>query len=223
MSTGRIKYNVLLLDDNSEHLEILKEELDHVSDNESRYEIRVFTVTKSTEVIEEAIGRDFDVYILDVARAANHKWQTGAYDYYGLDLYRLLIQEKPNILVKSRFFVYSKLPKDYVMTEFGDAGIDFYRKQDTSPEKMARIVKDHLDDLYEHAFSPANQTSVFVTYAWGPSGEEVNKYASEIRSFVEKLRRNSFDATFDLALFEEYDNWHTTMIEGLKREKVIVV
>lgn len=65
--------------------------------------------------------------------------------------------------------------------------------------------------------------TVFVTYAWKPSGPEVEKYAREVKEFVELLRAHNYDATFDLALFERYDNWHTVMIEGLKMDKIIVL
>lgn len=229
MSTQRIIYNILLMDDNDEQLEIISGELNRIAFHEDRYEMRVSTVTKSTEVIEEAKDCDFDVYILDVARKANHKWQTGKYDYYGLDLYRLLLKEKPNMLVKSRFFIYSKLPKDAVKKEFGNAAIDFYRKQDTSPAQMAQLVKDYIDSLYAKTFTNTFSTenrkpkTVFVTYAWKPSNKEAVKYAEEVLAFVNKLRANNYNASFDLELFEKYDNWHTTMIEGLKMDKIVVL
>lgn len=65
--------------------------------------------------------------------------------------------------------------------------------------------------------------TVFVTYAWEPKGKEIEQYAKEVKSFVDTLRGQSIDATFDLALFEQYDNWHTVMIEGLKRDKIVIL
>ena len=145
-------YNILILDDNREQLEIMQEELNNIFKNEIRYDARTYSVTKSTEVIEEASRRDFEVYILDVARGSNHKWQTRAYDYYGIDLYNLLLKEKEDIIQKSKIIIYSRLPKNTVKHEFADANIDYYRKQEISPKQLANIVKDYIDEVFVDTF-----------------------------------------------------------------------
>lgn len=63
--------------------------------------------------------------------------------------------------------------------------------------------------------------SVFVTYAWEPENSEFEEYQKEVYKFTNKLRDNHFDASFDLA--ESSNNWSQIMINGLQKDKVIVL
>lgn len=64
--------------------------------------------------------------------------------------------------------------------------------------------------------------TVFVTYAWEPEGTEFEKYQKEVLEFTNVLRDHGYDATFDLAA-ENMGNWTQVMVDGLKREKIIVL
>lgn len=75
----------------------------------------------------------------------------------------------------------------------------------------------------EEKENPMKRTTVFVTYAWEQTGEKIKKYASEVKDFVNILNSNGFDATFDLAELNNTDNWNDIMINGLKRDKIIVL
>ncbi len=63
--------------------------------------------------------------------------------------------------------------------------------------------------------------SVFVTYAWEPQNAEFQKYQKEVMDFTNKLRDSGYDATFDLA--SEKNNWTQIMIDGLQKDKIIVL
>ncbi len=64
--------------------------------------------------------------------------------------------------------------------------------------------------------------TVFVTYAWEPEGTEFEKYQKEVLEFTNILRDHGYDATFDLAA-EHIGNWTQVMVDGLKKEKIIVL
>lgn len=64
--------------------------------------------------------------------------------------------------------------------------------------------------------------TVFVTYAWEPEGTEFEKYQKEVLDFTNELRDHGYDATFDLAA-ENIGNWTQVMVDGLKKEKIIVL
>lgn len=63
--------------------------------------------------------------------------------------------------------------------------------------------------------------SVFVTYAWEPENSEFEEYQMEVYNFTTELREYCFDASFDLA--EPSNNWSQIMINGLQKDKVIVL
>lgn len=63
--------------------------------------------------------------------------------------------------------------------------------------------------------------SVFVTYAWEPQNAEFQKYQKEVLEFTNELRDYGYDATFDLA--SEKHNWTQIMIDGLQKDKIIVL
>ena len=149
MQQQKWKYNIVLLDDVEEQLEMLKEELSALFENELRYVVRIFACKNSIEVILESHNRDVDVYILDVARQPFHKWQTKEYDYFGYDLYKQIVTEKPNVLVKSKFYIFSRLPMTTIREEFEGAEVECLQKQTHSISEMAKIVKEHIDILYE--------------------------------------------------------------------------
>lgn len=67
--------------------------------------------------------------------------------------------------------------------------------------------------------------SVFVTYSWEePSDfEDQNMYWNEVLEFVKKLRRNGYDATLDLEMYNKMHNWTEIMTEGLQKNKVVVL
>lgn len=67
--------------------------------------------------------------------------------------------------------------------------------------------------------------TVFVTYSWEKPSDSSNKnaYLIEVRDFVKKLRDNGYPATFDLELYKKTHNWTNIMIEGLQKDKIIVL
>lgn len=143
------KYTVVLLDDMEEQLEMLKDEMKSLFNQENRYEVRIFALKNSVDVILESHNMDVDVYVLDVARKSSHKWQTSEYDYFGYDLYKQIVTEKPNVLVKSKFYIYSRLPMSTINEEFNGAEICFLQKQKHSTAEVSKIVKKHIDLIYE--------------------------------------------------------------------------
>ena len=82
-----------------------------------------------------------------------------------------------------------------------------------------------LQEVPFHATSKGENKmkTVFVTYAWESGVNLVEKYAKEVQEFVNYLNRNGVDATFDLGLVDKYHNWNAAMIEGLQRDKIIVL
>ncbi len=143
-------YNIIILDDVEDQLEMLENQINLLVDKEERYGVRIFCATKATEVIYNSQNIDIDVFILDVARKGSIKWQTRNFDYFGYDLYNQLITEKPNVLVKSKFYILSKLPEETVLKEFDGADIVYLSKQTHSNEEVAKIVKEYLDSIYRN-------------------------------------------------------------------------
>lgn len=143
------KYNIVLLDDMEEQLEMLKEEMDVLFKNEFRYAVSIFACKNFFEVILNSHNMDVDVYVLDVARKPFHKGQTKEYDYFGYDLYKQIVTEKPNALVKSKFYIYSRLPLSTIRKEFEGAEVEWMQKQRHSNAEMAIVVKDHIDKLFD--------------------------------------------------------------------------
>ena len=141
-------YNIIILDDAEDQLEMLENQIKLLVDNEKRYGVRIFCATKATEVIYNSQNTDIDVFILDVARKGTIKWQTRNFDYFGYDLYNQLVAEKPNVLVKSKFYILSKLPKETVMKEFEGSDIVYLNKQTICNADVAKIIKEYLDSLY---------------------------------------------------------------------------
>lgn len=141
-------YTIVIVDDVQEQLDMLKEEIENLIDTEERYRVRVLAASKASDVIIGSQNIDVDVYVLDVARNESLKWQTSKYDYFGCDLYKLLVNEKPNVLIKSKFFVLSRLPITTLRNEFGGADVTYLRKQTTSNAEVAQLIKKYLDKLY---------------------------------------------------------------------------
>lgn len=141
-------YNIILLDDMQEQLDMLEEEIQALVDSDSRYNVRILSVTKAIDVVIGSQNIDIDVFVLDVARNQSLKWQTKQFDYFGYDLYKQLVAEKPNVLIKSKFFILSKLPTATVRKEFEGADVVYLRKQTTSNAEVARQIKEYLDLLY---------------------------------------------------------------------------
>lgn len=67
--------------------------------------------------------------------------------------------------------------------------------------------------------------TVFVTYSWEKpdNPNDQNTYLSEVLNFVKKLRQNGYDATLDLDMYKDTHNWTDIMIQGLQKEKIIVL
>lgn len=85
-------------------------------------------------------------------------------------------------------------------------------------QQSIRKTDSHEKEKEENTHMPK---TVFVTYAWKPEGAELEKYQKEVLDFTNQLRAEGFDATFDLA--EESNNWYQIMIDGLQKDKVIVL
>ncbi|MBQ3560090.1 MAG: DUF4365 domain-containing protein [Agathobacter sp.] len=142
------RYTIIIVDDVQEQLDMLREEIENLFDIEERYSVRILAVSKATDVIVESQNVDIDVFVLDVARNESLKWQTSKYDYFGYDLYKLLVNEKPNVLIRSKFYVLSRLPLTTLRNEFDGADVTYLRKQTTSNAKVAHLIKEYLDNLY---------------------------------------------------------------------------
>ena len=142
-------YKIIILDDTNEFLEMLTQSLysEIEKDDNCPYDIRIIPVTKSIDAITESQNNTIDIYIFDVVRGALLSSQVSEYDYFGFDLIRLLLKEKPNILTKSKFVIYSKLPFVIVRKEFENSQIEYYSKLSVSPEKLAGRIKKYLDEL----------------------------------------------------------------------------
>jgi len=67
-------------------------------------------------------------------------------------------------------------------------------------------------------FEKNKKISIFVTYAF-----ESDEYKKRVIDFTRKLREMGFDATMDEFMKREHPNIDDMMIEGLKRDKVIVI
>ena len=109
---------------------------------------------------------------------------------------------------------------EIVYLVFYKVGINYI---ETSQEKNANKTSSETNPktLIETETSKKMPTSVFVTYAWEPEGSEFEKYQEEVYDFTLKLRENNFDASFDLA--ETSNNWNRIMIEGLQKDKIVVL
>lgn len=142
------KFNIVILDDVEEQLEMLKNEIEEQIDNKKPYYVHIDALTKTTDVILMSEGMDIDVFVLDVAREQSLKWQTKIYDYFGYDLYKLLVTEKPNVLTKSKFYILTRLPVQTVMKEFEGADVVYLPKQKTSNAEVAQQVIDYLDKVF---------------------------------------------------------------------------
>lgn len=68
-------------------------------------------------------------------------------------------------------------------------------------------------------------STVFVTYSWeDPNNENLTlNYLKEVTDFVNTLRDNGYEATFDRDMYQHNHNWSEIMIEGLQMDKVIVL
>ncbi len=141
-------YNIILLDDIPEQLEMLKNEIQRLVNCDGRYQVKIFSVTKAIDVIIESQNIDIDVFVLDVARNSSLTWQSKKFDYFGYDLYKQLVTEKPNVLIRSKFFILSKLPVVMVRNEFEGADVVYLRKQENSNAEVAHQIKEYLDLLY---------------------------------------------------------------------------
>lgn len=141
-------YTVIIVDDVEEQLEMLREEVENLFDTEERYSVRVLAASKSSDVIITSQNIDIDVFVLDVVRNESLKLQTSKFDYFGYDLYKILANEKPNVLVRSEFFVLSRLPISTLRNEFDGANVTYLRKQTTSNAEVAKLIKECLDKRY---------------------------------------------------------------------------
>ena len=143
-------YNILILDDSTEILEMLEQSLNSEIDKDDKcpYKIRIISVSKSTDAIVESNNTTIDVYVFDVVRGVFLSSQVSPYDYFGFDLIRLLLREKPNIQIKSKFYIFSKLPAEIVRKEFEGTPIEYYSKITTSPHRISEAIKQYLDDIY---------------------------------------------------------------------------
>ena len=160
-------YSIVLLDDMKETLEILREAIIDLFANEERYDVDIYDYTTSMKVIEKCSTSDIDVFVLDVARKACYLGQAREYDHFGYDLFKLLVYERPNTLVRSKFIFYSKLSAESIRKEFGQLSdlveearkrklynmveipeIDYLKKQTTSAYDVAKRIKEYLDSVY---------------------------------------------------------------------------
>lgn len=168
----RVIYNILSLDDNYDVLEMLEKSLnlEVEKDHFCPYEIRTINASNIIQAI--SLSKDFtiDVYIFDVVKKAPSNDKDAP---FGIQLIEMLLEDKPNILTKSQFFIYSKLPSEMTRKEFDKSKIEFYTKQSVSqqqmakidfyskltisPQQMAKIVKQYLDQLFFDELHPTNR------------------------------------------------------------------
>lgn len=108
------------------------------------------------------------------------------------------------------------------------------KNMDSPKECVIHISLSEYSDLKNDTFCcplrsetemKKETTTVFVTYSWEKPRDLSNKnaYLIEVRDFVIKLRENGYPATFDLELYKKTHNWTNIMIEGLQKDKIIVL
>ena len=51
--------------------------------------------------------------------------------------------------MKSKFYIYSRLPLATILKEFNGAEVEYFQKQKNSNAEMAKIVKNHIDMIYK--------------------------------------------------------------------------
>lgn len=92
-------------------------------------------------------------------------------------------------------------------------------------DKVEKKVKSYCPLRSEIDMKKDVPPTVFVTYSWEMPSNPSNKnaYLVEVKDLVEKLREDGYPATFDLELYKETHNWTNIMIEGLQKDKIIVL
>ena len=153
---GRWDYKILLLDDNEEILELLEEEIEDAVNKDQRYNVTVIPTTTSVLAIDKNRAYSFDVFVLDIGGRHYQTLETKAHDYYGINVFRDLMEARPDLKAK-KFYIYSKLPeyikqgksqKFILQEELSGVDLEYYRKQKTSYSVLAGIIKRYLDQLY---------------------------------------------------------------------------
>ena len=119
------------------------------------------------------------------------------------------------------------LGPNHVIKTFIDLAHDFVNCRPTLKMDKNLLLPAVESSIPEaHIPTPKGEktmTSVFVTYAWESGVTLVEHYAREVQDFVNYLNQHGVNATYDLALVSQYHNWNRAMINGLQRDKIIVL
>jgi hypothetical protein len=157
------RFRIVLLDDVSECLELLKEAIYRLCSTETRYEVDVYLCDSCFDVMQQTNTSDVDVYVLDVARKSRNGGSLNEFHYFGYAFFKLLVEERPNALMKTKVIFYSRLSADIVSKEYrgmisdGQATfshatlpeVEYFTKQQHSHSDVATYIKKYLDTLYE--------------------------------------------------------------------------
>lgn len=156
LPAGKWKYRVLIMDDNLEQLNFLYQELNETFAN-MPYHVDILKATTPREVLYMNRDTDFDVFILDVARNPELTTQVSQYQDFGRDMLKRMLEERPNVKVKAKIIIYSRLKHDTIRNEFGgldnDLDIEYIQKREASVIDIANAIKNHFDYLYHRGTS----------------------------------------------------------------------
>lgn len=142
-------YNILLLDDNSEQLEMLESEIQRLCLAKTGYRIRILAVTSTFDAILNSSDADafFDVMVLDVAKGSLLKSQLHTLGNF-VDYYKILRDERGDLLCNTKVYAYTKLDLTIAKNEFEGADIEYLCKKTTSIENVAQIIVSYIDKLF---------------------------------------------------------------------------
>ncbi len=152
----RWKYRVLIMDDDLEQLNFLYQVLIETFENETPYHVSVHKATTPNEVLHMNADTDFDVFILDVSRNPELLSQVKQHQDFGSDMLKRMLEDRPNVKIKAKFIIYSRLDRDAIIKEFEGVNdrlnIDYISKKE-SIVNVANMVKNHFDYLYQRDIS----------------------------------------------------------------------
>ncbi len=203
---NKIKYNVLICDDNVHYIRRLQDEICAINSNNIDYQLQVDACTTSEICNKHLQQKVYDIVILDICKNNSQNIQTNAdlirnslnAEYYGSELYPEVRKYCP----EAKIFVVSNLDIKTSKSIFNGADVEYFCKKHTTEIDIARHIKNFFDTDKSRIFN-----NVFVVYGHNVQMKNsVNNYILKLGLRSVDLFENSsggiqsiFDALIDCA------------------------
>ncbi|MCL2487776.1 MAG: nucleotide-binding protein [Oscillospiraceae bacterium] len=164
MNQYKVKYKVLVLDDNRFFLDRLYPKICEINLKTNQYIIECICVLNRRDFINELQSGEYDLVIIDICIRDSDEQEVYDFlrrnmgvEFSGLDLYHEIKKCCPN----ARVFAMSNLPITHMRVAFNyNTNIDYFFKGGTMPvDEIARCVKTYFDTNMRRI-----RNNVFIVY-----------------------------------------------------------